>query len=346
MLDDKEQTNRDHAQKTWISGGILAFIVVLLLLLKATFSVLLLLLAGTLIAVFFGGLTALVVRKTGWNATLARVLSVLFTFGIIIGLFYLIGSRVQQQASQLSDTLPATIKNAQTYLSQSAIGQRILAKADSTKAASAARSVAGRFFSSTFGVFGDLYVVLFIGLFFTASPDIYKKGLIELVPRKGQSRAGQVLEKLDSNLCKWLKSILFSMSVVFALTATGLAIMGIDMWLVLALVAGLLTFIPNIGPLMAMIPAVLVGLMISPTTAALIAGLYVLIQTVESNLITPVIQNKLLKLPPALTLIAQLVMSAVTGGWGLVVATPLLVVVRTIVQDLYIDPNNEKLPGE
>ncbi|MEJ7912051.1 MAG: AI-2E family transporter [Chitinophagaceae bacterium] len=344
MLDNQLRTNSDHAKKTWISGGIFGFIVVILLLLKATFSVLLLLLTGTLMAVFFGGLTSLVVRKTGWNATLSRVLSVLVTFGIIIGLFWIIGSRVQQQASQLSDTLPATIENAQNYLSKSALGQRILDKADSTKTASAARAVAGHFFSSTFGIFGDLYVVLFIGLFFTASPDIYKKGLVQLVPRKGQSRAQGVLEKLDSNLCKWLKSILFSMSVVFALTAIGLAIMGIDMWLVLALIAGLLTFIPNIGPLIAMIPAVLVGLMISPTTAALVAGLYILIQTIESNLITPVIQKKLLKLPPALTLIAQLVMSTVTGGWGLVVATPLLVVVRTIVQDLYVDPNNQKFP--
>ncbi len=109
------------------------------------------------------------------------------------------------------------------------------------------------------------------------------------------------------------------------------------LWLVLALLAGLLSFIPNFGPLLALIPAVLIGLMESPTTAAIVAGLYILIQFVESNFITTLVQQKLISMPPALIIIAQLLMGALTGGWGLVLATPLTVIVMVLVQELYIN---------
>ena len=90
------------------------------------------------------------------------------------------------------------------------------------------------------------------------------------------------------------------MFVVFVLTSIGLLIIGVPLWLVLAIIAGLLNFIPNFGPLIAMIPAVLVGLLQGPQTALLIAGLYMLVQFLESNLITPTVQQKLVSIPPAL----------------------------------------------
>jgi predicted PurR-regulated permease PerM len=126
------------------------------------------------------------------------------------------------------------------------------------------------------------------------------------------------------------------MLVVFVLTAIGLAIIGIPLWLVLALIAGILNFIPNFGPMIAMVPAILVALMESPTKAAFVAGLYILVQVAESNFITPMVQKKLLDTPPAMIIIAQLIMTTLTGGWGIVLAIPLLVVFMTLVQELYI----------
>ena len=109
------------------------------------------------------------------------------------------------------------------------------------------------------------------------------------------------------------------------------------MWLALAIIAGLLNFIPNFGPLIAMIPAVLIGLMDSSTTALLVAGLYILIQVLESNFITPMVQQKLVSIPPALIIIAQLLISPLTGAWGLVLATPLMVIIIVLVKELYIN---------
>lgn len=289
---------------------------------------------------FFQRLSSLVERKTGWSENLSLVLSIVITFLVIIALSWLIGARVQQQVSELTETLPSTIENAENYLKKSPLGQKLLDNLSTANTEKQTRSLATNFFRSTFGVFGDLYVVLFMGLFFTVSPMIYKKGIVQLIPKAGQSKGESLLNNLRDSLSKWLKGTLFSMFVVFAFTATGLAIIGIDMWLTLALIAGLLIFIPNLGPIIALIPAVLIGLMNSPGTAALVAGLYILIQVVESNFITPMIQQKLLSTPPALILIAQLFMTALTGGWGLVLATPLLVILMVVIKELYVKQNN------
>jgi predicted PurR-regulated permease PerM len=324
-------------EKVWITTGIVAFVVVLLLLLNKTFSVLLLVLAGSLIAVFFRGLSGLIQRKTKWKEGLCVAISIIATLLIIAGLFWLIGAKVQQQVAELTETLPKTIDNAKAQLSMSSVGKTIVERISSKQAAKEAQIFAGSFFRSTFGVFGDIYVILFIGIFFTVSPQLYTGGIVQLVPPGGREKAKEVLGRLGQQLRNWLKGKMFSMLIVFILSAIGLAIIGIPLWLVLALLAGLLSFIPNFGPLLALIPAVLIGLMESPTTAAIVAGLYILIQFVESNFITTLVQQKLISMPPALIIIAQLLMGALTGGWGLVLATPLTVIVMVLVQELYIN---------
>jgi len=331
-----KQKEYSFSQKVWIAGGILSLIVVLLLLLKATFSVFMLILAGVLIAIFFRGLSGWIETKTKWNASVCLVISVAGTLILIVLLFWLLGAKIQSQITELSDTLPTTIENAKAQLDKSPLGQKIVERVSSPKTQKKAEAVVQTFFKSTFGILGDLYVVLFLGIFFTASPKQYKKGMVALAPQKSQPKADEVLSKIAVNLKKWLKGKIFAMFVVFILTAIGLVIIGVPMWLTLALIAGILNFIPNFGPLIAMIPAVLIGLMQSPSTAAFVAGLYILVQITESNFITPKVQQKLINIPPALIIIAQLLISPLTGGWGLVLATPLMVIVIVLVQQLYL----------
>lgn len=144
---------------------------------------------------------------------------------------------------------------------------------------------------------------------------------------------------------KWLKGQFLAMLIIFVLTSIGLLIVGVPMWLALALIAGVLNFIPNFGPLIAMIPAVLVSLMISPITAVIVAGMYILIQTIES-VITPLVQQKLVNIPPALSITAQLLISPFAGGWGLVLATPLMLIIMTLVRELYVKERDKKTAPE
>ena len=108
------------------------------------------------------------------------------------------------------------------------------------------------------------------------------------------------------------------------------------MWLVLALTAGILNFIPNFGLLIALIPAVLVVPDARATTAAIVAGLYIVVQVAESNFITLLVQQKLISIPPALIIMAQMLIAPLTGGCGLVLATPLTIIVMVLVQELYL----------
>lgn len=330
-----------YQKKIWIKGGIYALIVILLLFLNATFNVLLLILAGTLIAIFFRGLSDLICRKTKWKDGVCLTISIVGALLLLIGIFWMIGAKVQGQVNELSETLPKTVDNAKAWLNKSPLGEKIVEKISSDKSMNKAEGFAGTFFRSTFGVFGDVYVVLFISIFLTVSPRIYKNGIVQLIPKNGEAKGEEVLNKLGENLKKWLKGQLFSMLVVFVFTAIGLAILGMPLWLVLALMAGLLSFIPNFGPLLAIIPAVLIALLDGPEKALMVAGLYILVQLVESNFITPMIQQKLVNTPPALIIIAQLLISPFAGGWGLVMATPILVIIMVLVQELYIKPKNK-----
>ncbi len=335
-MDDNHADELSYQKKVWIKGGIYALIVILILLFKATFSVFLLIFAGVLIAIFFLGLSGLICRKTKWKHGVCLTISVIGIILLTIGLFWLMGAKIQTQIAELNDTLPATIVNAKSHLSQNPIGKKLVEKVNSPETMKKTNALVSTFFKTTFGVFGDIYVILFLGIFFTVSPNVYKKGLVQLIPKKGQKKGEAIVNKLGDNLKKWLKGKFFAMFVVFVLTSIGLLILGIPLWLVLALIAGLLNFIPNFGPLIAMIPAVLVALMQGPSTAAIVAGLYILIQVVESNFITPMVQQKLISIPPALIISAQLLISPLTGGWGLVLATPLMLIIIILVQELYL----------
>lgn len=343
MAQQVSPSNKHYSfpQKVWIAGGIISLIVVLLLLIKSVFSVLLLLFAAVLIAVFFRGLAGLIQRKTKWNPTVCLILAIVGALLILFSLFWLIGSRVQSQFDELSEQLPEYVQNAKAQLDNSVVGRRIVEKISDPETGRKVEQFASTFFSSTFGILGDVYIVLFLGIFFTSSPQTYIGGIVQLVPVPARNRARDVIEKLNSNLKKWLKGQLFAMFVIFSLTAIGLLIIGIPLWLPLAILAGLLNFIPNFGPIIAMVPAVLVAFLKGPETALIVAILYILIQTLESNLITPQVQKKLVDIPPALGIIAQLLIGVFTGGWGLLLATPLILVIMTLVQELYTNPMNQ-----
>jgi predicted PurR-regulated permease PerM len=134
----------------------------------------------------------------------------------------------------------------------------------------------------------------------------------------------------------WLIAKLIAMVFVGGLTWLGLWLLGIGMPLTLAVLAALLTFIPNLGPIIAAVPAVLIGLLDGPATAVWVVVLYVAIQTIESYILTPLLQQQAVSLPPALTITTQLVMAVFVGGIGLALATPLTVVVLVLVRSLYV----------
>jgi predicted PurR-regulated permease PerM len=133
---------------------------------------------------------------------------------------------------------------------------------------------------------------------------------------------------------------MISMVMLIILIPIGLSVMGIPLALVLGLLAGLLVIVPNFGSFIAMIPGVLLALTISTDTAIIVALIYIGVQTLVQNIIAPVIQKKMINLPPALTIIGQLTMGVLGGAMGIIMAVPALAIVMILVDEIYVKKIN------
>jgi predicted PurR-regulated permease PerM len=327
------------SHKVWIVTGILTLSVIVIFVLKAAFSVLLIVLASCLIAVFFHGLGDMIERLTKIKHGYCVLIGVFVTVGFVSGLFWFMGSTIQAQITELSSDFPEMIDKAKASLSHSFVGNKVLESVSGFDD-SRVMSTATGFFNTSFGVIGDIYIIIFLGIFFTIDPSIYKNGIIKLTPVSGKKDARIVIERIGVVLKGWLKGMMLAMFLIAILTVIALTIFKIPLALTLAILAGLLNFIPNFGPLMAMIPAVLIGFTISVNMAIIIAITYLVIQTIESNVVTPMIQKKMINLPPALTIMSQVLMGTVSGFLGILLATPLLAIIIVLVDELYIKKQN------
>lgn len=339
---NQAQKEKTFTQKVWIVGFIFALIATILLLIEATFNIFILVLAGALAASFFRGLSDILQRKTKLKANLSLALSVIGTTLILAGLIFLIGAKVVSQTNKMQEKIPEVINMVKEELNETDVGQELIAQTKRMRSSDELMTFISKFFKTTFGGLGDIYIIFMVGAFFTVAPNLYINGIIQLIPPKHRENTEDLMKRLGSGLRRWLAGKLIAMLAVFILTAIGLIILDIPLWLTLAIIAGLLNFIPNFGPLAAMIPAVLIALSESPTMALIVAGLYMVIQLFESSFITPKTQQKLIRIPPALIIIAQIFIGSLTGIWGVIFATPLVLIIIIIVQELYVKPMNKR----
>ena len=332
-LSEREVT---FSKKVWIAGGIFSLIVILLLLIKTIFSVLLLSLAGILVAVYFHGCSGILYRNFHWNQKLCLILSVFVNILILVAFFWFVGARLHQQVSELSDSLPETIHKAKNYLDNSKIGSELLNYLNKSGNSEKTKIIVRDFFSSSFGILSDLYIVILLALFFTTSPSLYKKGIVHLMPPKAKDKADDLLDKLKTVLEKWLKGQIIGFFFIAVFTGIGLWIIGMPLILTLALIAGILNFIPNFGPIIALVPAGLLALMQGPDIAIIVVCMYTFIQIIQSAVTQPLIQKMMVNIPPALTIISQVAFGLIAGLWGVLLATPIVAILMTVVNELYV----------
>lgn len=324
-------------KKTATIATVVSLFILFAYIFTSAFRLFLLLFGGILLSVFFHAISGKLHKWTGWNKVVTLILSVILVIVFWAGVSFFVGHEFQKQAEEFEETVPETIENLKSYLADTSWGESLLdALPESDEHMSTFVDKAPGIFQSTFGFFGDLYALVFLGVFLMISPKDYKEGFLSLVPEDSKKKAGEIIEKLGSDLKIWLKAQIFEMIFVFVLTAVGLLILGNSLWLILAIIAGILTFIPNIGPTLALIPAALVGLLEGPMMALIIIGLFLLVQTLESSVFGPYIRKKMLSLAPALVLFFQLLMGSIAGAWGLLFATPILVVLVNIINEVYV----------
>ena len=332
--------NRRSVGATLGRASAVIALVLVLIVVWYTRDVMLLAFAGVLLAVCLRTPARWLHSRVGIPTGLALALVVLLPVGATVALFWVRGPEIARELDALREGVPQAAAAVEARLQRSEWGRRVVeelptfeqALPDARSAISGATGVVSR----TFSVLTTFAIVLFLGIAFAATPQPYVAGLLALVPVGKVRRARNVLQRMEATLWWWMVGRVLSMVVVTVSTFIGLWLLDIPLAFTLAFIAGLLTFIPNVGPILAAVPAVLLALAQSPRLALYVVLLYAGVQTVESYIIAPVVDRKTVALPPALTVIAQLVLVMVSGIIGAALAAPLAAVVVVLVTMLYV----------
>ena len=289
--------------------------------------------------------------KRGLGAPLVLLLFV----GVVIGIFALIGPSIRQQSRELSKELPKAMRTIESAVNRTPVKSLVSAPQPqgqpqqrqqgqqqgglTDRIAQELRGATKFLFpvvSSFVGAVGGLVIVLFIAMYIAAAPGLYREGIVHLIPHRSRDRVEQWLTTLGDTLRQWLVARLIAMVLIGLITGAGLAALGVKGAAALAVLAGLLEFVPFFGPIVSAIPAIGVALVDSPSKALWVAGLYLLIQQLEGNVITPVLLKKRLDVPPVMTVVAVAALGMVFGVLGMLIAEPLLAAVLVTTKMLYV----------
>jgi predicted PurR-regulated permease PerM len=318
-------------------------VVVLALLVLRWRQVFLLGFGAALIAVLLRALANPIRKRTPLNAASSLAVAVVGLV-IVVGLAaWFVGAQVAAQFDQLSQILPKAWVATQAELSSFTAGQWVLEKLQEARAdhsvASSLGVVAGRLGRLTrvsVGVVADLALVIVAGVYFAAQPQLYRDGLLRLVPAGVRGRVAEATEEAGLSLRKWLVGTGLAMIGMGTLIAVGAAILGLPAPLALGLLAGLAEFVPIVGAIVSAIPGLLLAGTQGSQTVIWTLVFYVAAHQFEGHMLIPLIQRRVVSVPPALTLFSVLAFGLLFGPLGVILATPLAVTVLVLVKRLYL----------
>lgn len=316
-----------------------AALIALLLMVWQAAQILLLVFASLLLALFLRALANFISSRTPLSVAWCLTLVVVLLLGALVLILVLYGPEIADGFYKLFRQLPQAQERLRSFLERYDWGSTAmdaLSRAGRTLTNPQQLGKIAGIFSTAFGALGSLVIVIVLGLYLAADPKTYVRGTIHLFPQQRRECVGEAFDRLEHVLRWWLIGRIAAMLAVGILIGAGLALLGVPFAFILGLIAALLDFVPNIGPLIAAVPAVMVGLSQGGTTAMYIIVLYFVVQSLEGYVISPYIQERVISMPPALLLIAQLVLGAGFGILGLLLAPPLAAVIMVLVQMLYM----------
>jgi predicted PurR-regulated permease PerM len=287
-------------------------------------------------------------HRVGVNRAISAPLVLIVILLAFAALFVMAWPTLREQFELIREQLPPTIENVQRWFEEQVAAiagtlgdeEGAVQRQLRTRMSSEFSGIIGGampLLNTALGAISGFFLVLIAGVFIAISPRTYMRGLIVLVPRSRRRRAGEVLPKAGVAMVQWMKGTALAMLFVGGTATIGLMLIDVPAALALGVIAGLLEFIPYIGPALSFIPAIIIALTISPTMALWVVGLYAVVQSLESSVVTPLLMKQMVKLPPALTLLFQTMMAALFGFLGLLLAVPILATAKILIEELYVE---------
>jgi len=349
-MDDQNRSARglmgdaEFVRKTLIvlGIGVLAF------LLWKLSDVLLLAFGAVLVAILLNAASDALVRylkvSERWSLTIAS----LVIFVLFLAIIALFGTQVRSQFSNVVEQLPLALDNFAKQLGLGAVSDDLSEIMSNAPVGGMAARLAGIGGAILNGL-ADFLLVVIAGIYIAAAPRLYRRGLVKLFPIRHHERIESSLEASGQVLRLWLISQLIAMTCVAVLTTAAYWLIGLPSPIGLGVIAGVMDFIPFLGPILGALPAVLIAFSISGETALWTIFAVLIIQQIEGNIIQPIVARSVISIPPALALFAILIGSALFGGFGLIFGFPLAVVAYVLVKKLYIRETlgeDTDVPGE
>jgi predicted PurR-regulated permease PerM len=276
----------------------------------------------------------------------------LFASGLIIS--SILGASVYYLAGMEADQLQDVLQRAQqavgairASLQNSEMGRFILShmQGESFTVSGLATGV----FSISLNFLTALVISVFGGIYLAAQADVYRDGLIQLLPHRMRANGAETLEDIANALRLWMLGQMIGMVLIGLLTAIAAWLIGLPSAFALGLIAGLAEFIPYVGPILGAIPGVLVAATQDLNTVLWTIAAYTLIQQVEGHLIAPLISREMVYIPPLVLILGIVAITTLFGRYAAIFAAPIAVIIFVAVKKLYIrdslgDPT--PIPGE
>jgi len=258
---------------------------------------------------------------------------------------------VMNQASELVDTFPALLESAQQVVVrvQNAFGFGTSFRLNPQRLSDTARNfLSGGTLTTVASVGASVVSILSFGvviliatLYTVARPAPLVNGFVALFPAGRRQRVRGVLVSMYGAVQRWFLGQLASMTIIGLLFTVAMLIIGIPFALLLGIFAGLISFVPYVGPLISVIPPVLLALTSNPIDAVWVLLAYSLIQAIEGNLVQPLVMSRAISLHPAVLVFALLIMGTLFGFVGVFLAVPLVAVLHVLLRELWIERMDE-----
>ncbi len=324
----RDPATRREIKRAAVWLGIASGVALVVLLIQP----LLIIFAGLVFAAMLDGGVRLLGRVLpigrGWRLAIVCLLTIAFLFGT----FYLLGVQVTQQVMELRTTLEAQAIRFTAWLSEQGI---MPGASDISSMAREALGSVGRLTSwvgSALGAVTTLFMILVIGLFIAMDPRVYERGLQWMIPEENRAEFAVTVERMGTTLRSLLAGRLLGMAFEGVLTAVVLWLFGVPMALILGIITGILAFIPNIGAIISGVLMVAVGFSAGVETGLWAIVTYFTVQTFDGYVVIPMVAKRTVDLPPALTLGAQILASALFGILGLALADPMTAMLKTAME--------------
>ena len=319
---------RKEVKRAAIWLGLACVIALLIVLVQP----LLIIFAGIVLAALFDGGVRLLGRVLPIGRGWRLLIVVLFVFAFLVGTFILTGVQVTEQVTQLRSTLESQANRFTGYLTSQGL---MPGASDVNGIVKQALGSVGRVTSwvgTAIGALTSMFMILILGLFIAMDPGTYSRGLQWMVPSDLRPEFGRTLVKMGATLRRLLAGRLLGMAVEGVASGIALAIGGVPMAMLLGIIAGILAFIPNVGAIVTGVLMVAVGFSAGVDTGYWAIGTYLIVQTIDGYVIVPMVAKRTVDLPPALTLGAQILASALFGILGLALADPMTAMLKTALE--------------